>query len=240
MLIAIPSKGRAGRVPSLDLLKGAAVLYVPEGEAKAYEQAHPGAAVVAVPRAVRGITKTRNWILRSTDDPRVVMVDDDVKQAGYVRFFAHKVRHRKLKGAAWVREFARLFDVAEELSLRLWGVATQSAPRAVYPNKPFIFHTYVTASCCGIVNDGRTFFDERYPVKEDYELALRLIKEDGAILGARYCYWENTHWTDSGGCKDYRTQAMEERAIKNLMKAYPGLIRRVTRGGSEFSIELEF
>jgi len=92
----------------------------------------------------------------------------------------------------------------------------------------------------GILNDGRTRFDESFPVKEDYELCLRCIKEDGGILGARYLYWHNEHWTGEGGCKDYRTQAMEEKAINKLMSMYPGFIRRVTRGGAEYSINLDF
>ena len=53
-------------------------------------------------------------------------------------------------------------------------------------------------------------------------------------------YWENGHWDDPGGCKTYRTQAMEEDAIRRLMRMYPGMIRRVDRGGTGFSIQLDF
>jgi hypothetical protein len=92
----------------------------------------------------------------------------------------------------------------------------------------------------GILNDGRTRFDERYAVKEDYELCLRCIKEDGGIVAARHFYWHNSHWTDEGGCKDYRTAETEKRCIDMLMKEYPGMIRQVTKGGSEYSLKLEF
>jgi hypothetical protein len=93
----------------------------------------------------------------------------------------------------------------------------------------------------GIVNDGKTRFDERFQVKEDYELNLRCIKEDGGVVAARYLYWENSHWkNDGGGCSTYRTQIIELRAIRLLAKMYPGMIRKITRGGSSYSIELEF
>ena len=36
------------------------------------------------------------------------------------------------------------------------------------------------------------------------------------------------------------TQAMELAAIERLMALYPGMIRRITRGGSGYSIALEF
>src|SRR6185437_16215572 len=120
----------------------------------------------------------------------------------------------------------------EQCKYRVWGVATQNAPRAVYPWKPILFRSYVTASFMGIINDGRTRFDERFNVKEDYELNLRCIKEDGGIIAARYIHWTNSHWTDAGGCAAYRTQLMELRCIKLLMQLYPGMIRRVRRGGS--------
>ena len=174
------------------------------------------------------------------DDPRVVFVDDDLKTQGYMELLGQSARQRKLKAHQWVTEWTKLFEVTEQLGLRVWGVATDGALRSVYPWKPFIWHTYLTASCMGIVNDGRTRFDESFPVKEDYELGLRCVKEDGAIVGARYLYWVNAHWGTEGGCREYRTQEMERKAIERLVAMYPGIVRRVDRGGSAFSIDLEF
>ena len=138
-----------------------------------------------------------------------------------------------------VGEWRKFFCLTEELGYRIWGMATDGAPQSVYPWRPFIFHTYVTASCMGILNTGLRF-DERFPVKEDYELCLRCLREDGGVLGVRYMFWHNSHWADPGGCKPYRTQAMEDDAIGRLIGMYPGLIRKVTKGGSHYSIELDF
>jgi hypothetical protein len=238
MLIAIPSKGRAAACKSHRFLPGA-VVYVPALEVDAY-RACGVESVVGVPNDVLGITRTRNWILDHTDDPWVVMVDDDVKVAGWVRLDAHSMKHLKLRGEAFVSEFRKLFELIEDLDIRVWGTATDGAPRSVYPWNPFRFRSYVTASCMGLRNDTRVRFDESFRVKEDYELCLRCIKEDGAILSAQYLYWVNSHWGDTGGCADYRTQELERDAIARLMRMYPGLIRRVVRGGSEFSIQLDF
>lgn len=239
MIIAIPSKGRPTEVKSTKILPSA-VLYVPESEVPDYRKANGATAVVGVPSSVRGITATRNWILKNSGDRWIVMVDDDVKVQGWVKLHAHKTEHRKLDEAAWLREMVKLFEVTEQMKFRVWGVATQSAPRSVYPWKPILFRSYVTASFMGIVNDGRTLFDERFTVKEDYELNLRCIKQDGGIIAARYLYWENSHWKDPGGCASYRTQLIELRCIKLLTRLYPGMIRQITRGGSGYSIELEF
>lgn len=238
MIIAIPSRGRPGRVKSHEIIQQAH-LYVPENEVEAYERAG-GRNVVAVPNEIRGITRTRNWILDHADDPWVVFLDDDVRLQGWCELRAHDSRKRLVRPDQWVAEFVRLFEITEQIGYRIWGVSTDGATRSVYPYRPFIWHTYVTASCMGIRNDTGVRFDESFPVKEDYELCLRCIKEDGGIVGARYLYWVNDHWKGEGGCKEYRTAAMEEEAIARLMRMYPGFIRRVERRGTAFTIQLDF
>lgn len=238
MLFAIPSKGRPAGVKTQAVLPSARV-YVPEAEVDDYQRAGVRN-VVAVPNEVKGITRTRNYILDTADDPWVVMVDDDVKVQGWIHLDRFNGRHRSMNEAQWVAESVRLFELTRDLGYRVWGVATDGALRSVYPWKPILFRSYVTASFMGIVNDGRTRFDERFPVKEDYELGLRCIKEDGGVVAARYLYWANSHWSDAGGCAAYRTQLMELRAIRLLQTMYPGMIRRVTRGGSHYSISLDF
>lgn len=240
MLIAMPSKGRAGKTKS-DKYITQAVAYVPENEVEAYQAAGlPW--VVGVPMDVRGITKTRNWILDHTDEQWVVFIDDDLKIAGWIELGETQGKHRKLTETQMIAEWERLFEITEDVGYRIWGLDTAGALRSVYPYRPFIWHTYVTASCMGIINDPANplRFDESFPVKEDYELCLRCIRDDGGVVGARYLYWVNSHWIDPGGVRDYRSQVMELDAIERLIDMYPGLIRRVTRGGSSYSIELDF
>lgn len=234
--VAVPSKGRAGKVRTQAVLPSCHV-YVPALEAAAYASA--GARnVVAVPDTVRGITATRNWILDNAPSTRVVMIDDDVRTAGFIKLHARQAENRHLTEPVWFAEFVKLFEITEQLKLRIWGVSTDGATRSVYPFHPLRFQSYITASCMGIINDGRTRFDEAYQVKEDYELCARCITEDGAVLSAQYLYWVNSHFLDPGGCKDYRTQAMERDAISRLCKTYPGLVRAVQRDTNAWAIEI--
>jgi hypothetical protein len=236
MIIAIPSKGRAGRTKTLSVLPNA-TLFVPALEAESYRLT--GAKnVIGVPDDIRGITKTRNWILKNTDDPHIVMIDDDVKAQGFFKLHEVKAKQRKLNESEWIGEFKKLFEITENLNYRIWGVSTDGALRSVYPYKPFLWRSYITASCMGIINDGKTYFDESFPVKEDYELNLRCIREDGGIVAARYLYWSNSHWHDEGGCNDYRTQKLESDCIKKLEVMYPGMIKVTKRANSEFCIAI--
>jgi len=237
MLIAIPSKGRAGKTKSEKLLTSAC-LFVPENEVHQYRQTHNN--IVGVPDNIKGITCTRNWILKNCNEKKVVFIDDDLKNQGWTKLFKENGRQKKLNESQWLHEFHKLFEICESLDYKIWGVKTEAALRSVYPYKPILFRSYVTASCMGIINDNSYFFDESFAVKEDYEICLRHIKDRNGILAARYLYWENSHWKDDGGCKDYRTQTMEAECIAKLIKLYPNYIKQVVRGGCNYSIELTF
>jgi hypothetical protein len=237
MLIAVPSKGRAGMTTTNNILPNIATWFVPDSEIHQYKGLYKN--LVGVPKDVKGITATRNWILKNTTEKRVVMLDDDVKIAGYTKLHANRGEQIKKTGEYfWQDEFTKYFDLCEQLQMKIWGVKTEAALRSVYPYKPILFKSYVTASCMGIINDGEYYFDESFKVKEDYEICLRHIKDKGGILAIRYLHWENNHWEKEGGCKDYRTVNMEKEAIKKLIKLYPNMIRSAKRKANEFTIEL--
>ncbi|MBL7961463.1 hypothetical protein JNL27_14610 [bacterium] len=237
MLIAVPSKNRAGLTTTEKILKSA-VFFVPENEAHNYEKFLSNE-VVKVPNNVRGITPTRNWILRNNKEKRVVFIDDDVKRCGWVKMKERNAEYIEIKTETfWINEWMKLFDVCEQMNYKMWGLKTEGAPRSVYPNKPFNFKRYITASCMGIINDGEYLFDERFVVKEDYEIGLRHMRDKGGVLGVNYIYWENEHWDKEGGCKDYRTIDVEIAAIKLLNELYPGMIRKAKRKANKFTIQL--
>ena len=235
MLVAVPSKGRAFQTSTQKILPDA-VFYVPESEAHQYSNIKN---IVPVPSNIQGITKTRNWILKNTDEPRVVFLDDDVKRAGYIKLNETSSTHIKMhEQDFWLQEFEKCFDLTEQLGFKIFGLKTESQLKSTFPFMPVLLRCYVTASCMGIINDGEFYFDEAFPVKEDYELCLRHLREKRGILGIRYLYWENEHWDKSGGCNSYRTIEMERDAIKKLVERYPENIKKVKRKANEFCIEL--
>lgn len=237
MIVAVPSKSRAGKTTTDRVLPNA-TFFVPKSESHQYKEAGIKN-IVEVPSKIQGITKTRNWILKNVEDPRVVFIDDDVRYCGYTKLHDDHSQKIEIKEEEfWLEQFESLFDVCEQVNFKIWGVKSESATRSVYPYKPFNFKTYVTASCMGIINDGEYLFDERFEVKEDYEICLRHILDKGGILGCRFIHWDNSHWYDEGGCNDYRTIHMEREAIKLLVEKYPSMVRSAKRKANEFTIKL--
>jgi len=237
MLIAVPSKGRAGLTTTNKILPNLSTFFIPESEYHQYKGLVKN--IVCVPKEVRGITDTRNWILENTDEKWVVFLDDDAKNVGYNKLEERKTKKIEIRDEGfWAEEFLKYFDLTEQLGYKIWGTRTESSPRGTHPYKPFLTRSYVTASCMGIINDGEYLFDPEFKVKEDYEICLRHIRDKGGILAVRYLHWENEHWVTDGGCKDYRTIDMERDAIKRLIKLYPSMISSAKRKANEFTIKL--
>ena len=236
MIIAIPSKNRAGRTTSQKVLPNA-TFFDPKSEVHQYKDFVKN--IVGVPNEIQGITPTRNWILKNTKERYIVFIDDDVKNCGYNKLLERNTKKIEIRSEEfWNEEFKKFFMMCEELEYKVWGVRTENSTRGTYPYKPILFRTYLTASCMGMINDGEYYFNEKYKVKEDYEICLRHIRDKGGILGIRYLHWENEHWTTEGGCKDYRTIEIERDCIKRLIKEYPSMVLSAKRKNNEFCIKL--
>jgi hypothetical protein len=78
--ICIPSKGRAGLITSQKIFS-TGILYVPESEVSQYKIYDNK--IVGIPNEVKGITQTRNWILKNNPN-NVFFLDDDLQYGGYV------------------------------------------------------------------------------------------------------------------------------------------------------------
>ena len=137
MLIAVPSKGRAGLTMTNKILPNICTFFVPKSEYHQYNGLVKN--IVCVPKEIRGITPTRNWILKNTNEQYVVMLDDDAKNVGYN--FLDKRKTKKIEvndEGFWAEEFLKYFDITEQMGFKIWGTRTESSPRGSYPYKPIL------------------------------------------------------------------------------------------------------
>lgn len=237
MLIAIPSKGRSGRCKTVRFLSSYGTVYCPEDEVNQYKIW--GCTVIGIPLEVKGIVRTRNWILDHTDERWVVFLDDDMRRAGYVKFLWTKSKRVAIRAPTLMDEFQRLFEVAEGMELPVWCVSNNSSFRNFYAYSPFVWQTALTSACMGILNEPEGLrFDESYEVHEGYEMGLRCLKQYGAIVAARYFYFETEIGSKEGGTADYRTPESGKAAIQKLLTSYPGLVRKISKKNDVDEIEV--
>ena len=234
--IAIPSKGRAGIITSQSIFKSA-TLYVPSSEVTQYSIYENK--IVGIPTEVKGITATRNWILKENENRNVFFIDDDLQYFGYVERSEEKYKVKRLNSEEIaIKEIEKLFEITYQLGAKINGFFTVGNNLTNYSWNPFLFNGVCLGSCMGIINDGTYYFDEEYEVKEDYELTLRNIKDGRPTVRTNILFMQHEHTQTAGGCRDSKRILKEKKALKMLIKNYPGMIKEAKHRGTSFSIQL--
>lgn len=233
--IAIPSKGRAGLMTSQKIFKSG-VIYVPENEVKQYSIYSNK--IVGVPIDVKGITATRNWILKN-NSCNIFFLDDDLQYGGYHIKDDEKKKVNRIKDEGiWIKDIKKMFEICYQVGSYIFGYNTNNNALVNYSFKPLIFNSYCLGSCMGIINDGTYYFDETFEVKEDYELTLRHLTERGITVRSNILFMQHEHTQTRGGCRDSKRIEKEKSAVKKLIQMYPGMIKEAKHRGTSFSIQL--
>jgi hypothetical protein len=233
--IAIPSKSRAGLITSHEIFKSA-VIYVPENEVRQYSIYSNE--VIGIPIEVKGITATRNWILKN-NNCNIFFLDDDFEYGGYIERTEEKYKVKRIKDeSVYIREIEKLFEVSEQSNSKIFGVFTVGNNLTNYSYNPFLFNGVCLGSCMGIINDGSYYFDETFEVKEDYELTLRHFIERGITVRSNILFMQHEHTQLRGGCRDSNRIQKEKYAVKRLITMYPNMIKEAKHRGTQFAIQL--
>ena len=234
--IAIPSKGRAGLITSQKIFKSA-TLYIPESELMQYSIYSNK--IVTIPIEIKGITATRNWILKHNHNKNVFFLDDDLQYGGYIQRTDLKYKVLKvIDENIYIKEIQKLFEIAYQSNSKILGLFNVGNNLTNYSYYPFLFNGVCLGSCMGIINDGSYYFDETFEVKEDYELTLRHLVERGISIRSNILFMQHEHTQTRGGCRDSNRIDKEKKAIKKLIEKYPGMIKEAKHRGTSFSIQL--
>jgi len=233
--ICIPSKGRAGLITSQKIFS-TGILYVPESEVTQYKIYDNQ--IVGIPNEVKGITQTRNWILKNNQN-NVFFLDDDLQYGGYVERTQLKYKVKRVDDEfVYIDEIKKLFDICYQVNSKILGLFTVGNNLTNYSYNPFLFNGICLGSCMGVINDGTYYFNEAYEVKEDYELTLRHLKERGITVRSNILFMQHEHTQLQGGCRDSNRINKEKTAIKKLIQEYPGMIKEAKHRGTNFAIQL--
>jgi hypothetical protein len=194
--------------------------------------------VVGVPSDVKGITQTRNWILKN-NSCNIFFLDDDLEYGGYVERSAEKYKVKRVKEESiYLREISKLFEVSDQSGSKIFGLFTVGNNLTNYAYNPFLFNGVCIGSCMVIINDGSYYFDESFEVKEDYELTLRHYTDRGLTVRSNILFMQHEHTQLRGGCRDSSRILKEKEAIKKLINLYPGMIKEAKHRGTSFAIQL--
>ena len=229
--IFVPSYKRAGGTSTQDYLPDA-IFVVDEKEEKAYKKAGIKN-VWPVPSSAQGnIARVRNYILDHAPaefgTENIVMIDDDYSYLG--RF--NGTKPKKMTGDEAMEFIESIYILAEDADVHLWGLNCMGPDKGSYREMmPFSFKLFVGAPFhAHRGNECR--YDERIPLKEDYDMTLQVLHRYRKLLRVNYAFYVNKMHSNIGGCASMRTLEIERQQFELLRRKWGSEIVRVDHGAS--------
>lgn len=216
--VFIPTYGRAGHMKTHEVFPDA-VIVCPDSQLEDYKKHYPDLEYMTFPVELEGnMARKRNFIMKNAQSDWIVMLDDDLDGFGYIeRGKQMKMDYQMIKEV-----FDNGFRMCEEAGTVLWGLNLQTDPKFYREYSPISFLSPVLGPFSAHIRNSKCKYDERLPLKEDYDYSLQVLREYRKILRFnKYAYYAG-HLNNSsgGGYMSFRRMDEELRQNKLLQKKW--------------------
>jgi hypothetical protein len=172
------------------------------------------------------ICRVRNFIL-DNGGKNLIMVDDDIRR--FQRW--EKSKAKKLNTASVMEFFEQGFLMAKQLGAKMWGMNLLADKGAYREYTPLSFSLPVLGPFCAHLENPLRY-DERLPLKEDYDMALQVLNKFRIMLRFNMYHYICDQHGKPGGCATYRTIQAEKDQLELLQKKWGRSIVRIDSGAS--------
>lgn len=189
--------------------------------------------IIKVPLGIQGnVSRIRNYILDQefeAGNDVVVIVDDDLKGI-YEHTIEGKFGYnpRLIKEEELLLLIQKYALICDEMGFKLFGVNLNEDKLNHKHFLPISTKSVVLGPfTCHLNNPIR--YDEKLPLKEDYDLALQHLNKYRGILRINKFYYIAKQSKQSGGCATYRNFTTEKNQLMLLQKKWGQDIIKVDR-----------
>lgn len=217
--INIPTYGRAGNIQTFKYLPSS-TFWVHEFEVEEYKKFHIGIIISVLPDKIRGnIARVRNYILkkREKDNDVVVFFDDDMSKIFYFENNKKVFLDNESDVIDLLKKYSKL---AMLFGVKLWGSNIVPDKKAYMEYTPFSMLSYISASFSCFLKGNNLYYDERFSLKEDYDMLIQQIDKYRRVLRINKLFYEKKGVEQVGGCSSYRNVRKEIEQIKKLQKKW--------------------
>lgn len=181
----------------------------------------------------RGIIDQRSAIIHHYPaGTPLVQLDDDLTD------LMRAVDTKTLHPVDNLDEFFRtMFTETAARDLHVWGLAPTLNAFYMKPGRLSEGLKFLIFACVGCyTRPDHPVHSNTVPTKDDYEFSIRSWWWDGAVLRADDVAPKADIYVGDGGCQaeGARTRQAAEDAVQELMRQWPGLVKRNTRRNSDF------
>ena len=218
--INIQSYKRAGAVDTLGVFNKPN-LWVHKFEYNDYKKEYPSTEVRQLPDNLRGnLPMVKNYIfnIEKKKNDFVLFVDDDI---GFVGMFENNIMV-KLSPKTIDRILIKNSFLCQEWGFRLWGINLNIDKQNYREYTPFSTLSYVSSSFACFSKENKLLYDERLPLKEDYDMTIQQCNEYRGLLRFNKFFYSKKGAENVGGCATYRNLEKEKEQLDLLREKWGG------------------
>lgn len=212
-------------VKTLEYIPSCKVYVAPE-EADEYRKYNNSQNIVVCDEGIQGnLCRVRNYILRNefkNGADVVCIVDDDMSglylwQKGTVPYTFDAI---KVKTEDIVPLLEKYSLICKDLGYKFWGAQCNKDKMSYSQMMPFSFSKYIGGPFQVFLKGNECYYDERLPLKEDYDMTLQQCNRYRGCLRVNFLFYDVKQSEQPGGCATYRTLAKEIEQFKLLQKKW--------------------
>lgn len=210
---------------TLDYLKTCKV-WVAESEYNDYLQANKGFEnnIISVPNEVQGnLCRIRNYILDCELEKNdvVLLIDDDMKSIGRFERLGNWGYNEFILSESEVYEMLEHYSMlCDEFGFKFWGIMCNKDAMSYMQTTPFGTISYIGGPFQCFLKGNPLRYDERLPLKEDYDMTLQNCNKYRGCLRVNKYHYDCKQSKQKGGCATYRNYDREVQQLKALQKKW--------------------
>jgi hypothetical protein len=169
-----------------------------------------------VPSTAQGnLCRIRNYILDNSDCKKILLLDDD-----HTRIGMWSGNKRIILSENQIMEFIHnSFNMADDYNIKFWGILPNNDKLSYRESAPFSLSSYIGGPWQAF-NDCDLRYDEKLPLKEDYDMTLQILNKYRRALRINYIHYFPKQHNNTGGCAIYRNIEFEKQQMKDLKKKW--------------------
>ena len=210
-------------------------VWVREEELSEYKAKNPNATFEILQSKQGNISIVRNEILDrefAAGADVVCLVDDDLKGIYHFEKSPHNAfgYEKHLVKADDFHEFIHKHTImCGELGFKLWGVNLNKDARSYRHSQPISTASIILGPFGCHLKGSKIRYDERIPLKEDYDLAIQHLNEYRGILRMNKFHYDCKQSVQAGGCASIRNYQTEKEQFGLLVKKWGSNIIRMDK-----------
>lgn len=181
--------------------------------------------IISCPEGIQGnLCRIRNYILDQefqNGADVVVIIDDDMEGIYHFEnkglYGYEKVKLEKEEFYDFIEKYTNL---CEEFGFKFWGVNCNQDSLSYRQTTPFSTVSYIGGPFQAFLRGNELRYDERLPLKEDYDMTLQNCNRYRGCLRVNKYHYNCKQSKQVGGCATYRNYEREKQQLEMLQKKW--------------------